>query len=107
MTITKTHSASDSHSGILVTVYTMENCPFCMQAKRLLTQRGVAFQEILVPISDDQQWDALYERSGMRTMPQIFFKKLSENHSSETLVGGYQELKALDQEDQLESLKKQ
>ncbi len=79
-----------------VTIYTMENCPYCVQAKRLFAQRGISFQEVLVPLSDDAQWDALYQRSGMRTMPQIF--------KGDQLVGGFQELSALDQQDQLESL---
>jgi glutaredoxin 3 len=75
----------------------MENCPYCLNAKKLLTQRGIAFQEILVPLSDDAKWDELYELSGMRTMPQIFFQN--------QLVGGYQELAALDKKDHLESIK--
>lgn len=80
-----------------VTVYTMESCPFCVQAKRLLTQRGIAFKEVLVPMSDDDQWDELYKRSGLRTMPQIFL--------GEKVIGGYQDLAALDRKDQLKSLK--
>jgi len=79
-----------------VKVYTMENCPFCTQAKRLLTQRGISFQEVLVPLSDDAQWDELYRRTGMRTMPQIFH--------GDDLIGGYQDLAALDKKDQLKSL---
>jgi glutaredoxin 3 len=80
-----------------VTLYTMEYCPYCKQAKGLLTRRGIAFEEILVPDDDNAQWDALYKRSGMRTMPQIF--------DGDRLVGGYQELVELDGQDQLASLK--
>ena len=75
----------------------MEYCPYCMQAKRLLTKRGIEFEEILVPDDDEAQWNALYARSGMRTMPQVFH--------GERLIGGYQELSMLDSQDQLASLK--
>ena len=75
----------------------MEYCPYCIQAKRLLERRGVAFEEVLVPDEDEAQWDALYKRSGMRTMPQIFH--------GDRLIGGHFELSALDAKDQLASLK--
>ena len=80
-----------------VVVYTMKNCPYCEAAKAMLKQRGIAFQETLVADNDDAQWDALYKRSKMRTMPQIF--------SDDALIGGYTELAALDGRDQLASLK--
>lgn len=81
----------------MVTVYTMESCPYCVRAKDLLKRRGIAFKEILVPYDDDAQWEALYEKSGMRTMPQIF--------AGERLIGGYSDLAALDVQDQLASLR--
>jgi glutaredoxin 3 len=80
-----------------VKVYTMQYCPYCVRAKQLLTQRGISFDEVLVPDDDDAQWDALYRLSGMRTMPQVF-------HGDE-LIGGYRELADLDKKDQLQSLK--
>jgi glutaredoxin 3 len=80
-----------------VQVYTMDYCPYCERAKRLLTQRGVVFEEIRVADDDDAAWDALYARSGMRTMPQIF--------KGDRLVGGYTELAHQDSLDQLASLR--
>ena len=80
-----------------VTLYTMEYCPYCVRAKALLTQRGVPFSEVLVPESDDEAWDNLYELSGLRTMPQIF--------KGDRLIGGYSDLAELDQRDQLKSLR--
>ena len=80
-----------------VTVYTMNHCPYCVRAKRLLAERGIPFEEQLVEEEDDSQWEALYKRSGMRTMPQIF--------AGEKLIGGYTELAKLDGEDHLDSLK--
>jgi glutaredoxin 3 len=80
-----------------VMVYTMAFCPYCERAKALLKQRGIAYQEKLVPMDDDAQWDALYKRSGMRTMPQIF--------AGDRLIGGYTELAELDRQDGLKSLR--
>ena len=71
-----------------VLVYTMANCPYCTAAKNLLKQRGIPFEEVFVPWDDDAQWVALYKKSGMKTMPQIFF--------GEKLVGGYSDLLDLD-----------
>lgn len=87
--------SSDNHQR--VRIYTMGSCPFCTRAKNLLSKRGISYQEILVPDNDDAQWAALYQLSGLRTMPQIF--------NGDQLIGGYTELAELDQQDQLKSLK--
>jgi glutaredoxin 3 len=80
-----------------VTVYTMDYCPYCLRAKELLKQRGIAFQEKLLSTDDDAAWDELEKKTGMKTMPQIF--------ADEKLIGGYRELAELDQKDRLTSLK--
>jgi glutaredoxin 3 len=80
-----------------VTVYTTEYCPYCVRAKDLLKRRGIAYEEVMLDEDDDQAWDELQKRSKMMTVPQIF--------GGENLIGGYTELAALDQKDQLESLK--
>ncbi len=79
-----------------VVIYTMNHCPYCLKAKQLLKQRGVPYSEVLVAEEDDAQWDALFERSGMRTMPQIF--------NGDQLIGGYTQLAEHDEKDQLKSL---
>ncbi len=80
-----------------ITVYTMDYCPYCERAKALLKRKGFNFEEVRVPQDDDKAWDDLYKLSGMKTMPQIF--------NGDALVGGYNELAALDQKDGLASLK--
>lgn len=80
-----------------ITIYTSEQCPYCERAKKLMKDRGVAYSEVKIGWDDDAQWDALYERSKMKTVPQIF--------NGETLIGGFTELSQLDQEDHLKSLK--
>lgn len=81
----------------MVTVYTMNFCPYCKRAKELLGSRGIPFQEKLIPDDDEAQWDELERRSGMKTMPQIF--------NGDKLIGGYTELAELDRKDKLASLK--
>lgn len=80
-----------------IDVYTMDDCPYCERAKKLLNERGVPYTEHRVPLDDDAQWDELYRRSRMRTMPQIF--------SDGKIIGGYTDLAALDEKTKLSSLK--
>jgi glutaredoxin 3 len=70
-----------------VTVYSTSMCPFCVQAKRLLTERAIPYDEI--DVGDDAELRAqMVERAGgKRTVPQIF---IDGKH-----VGGYVELRAL------------
>lgn len=70
-----------------VTVYTTQMCPYCVQAKRLLGERSIPYDEVDVG-SDVALRDAMIERAGgRRTVPQIF---IDGAH-----VGGYTELRAL------------
>ena len=71
-----------------VRMYTTQVCPFCLRAKALLKQRGVAqIDEIRVDL-DTAERDRMIELTGRRTVPQIF---IGEVH-----VGGCDELMALD-----------
>ena len=70
-----------------VTVYSTKTCPYCRQAERFLTARGVAFRIIDVT-DDDAMRDRLVEMSeGRRTVPQIFIDGKA--------IGGYTDLVAL------------
>jgi glutaredoxin 3 len=72
-----------------VRMYTTEICPFCIRAKALLKQRGVAqIDEIRVDL-DPSQRVHMMQITGRRTVPQIFI--------GETHVGGCDDLMALDQ----------
>jgi glutaredoxin 3 len=68
-----------------ISVYTINNCGYCEAAKSLLKSRGLAFQEINISDDDEARMD-LVQKTGHRTMPQIFI----DDH----FVGGFQELKA-------------
>jgi glutaredoxin 3 len=72
-----------------VRMYTTEVCPFCIRAKALLKQRGVAqIDEIRVDL-DPAQRVHMMQITGRRTVPQIFI--------GDTHVGGCDDLVALDQ----------
>lgn len=79
-----------------VTIYTTPICGYCAMAKRLLTAKGVAFEEIDV----SRDWalrDALVTKSGGRTsVPQIWI--------GDTHVGGSDDLHALERRGQLDAL---
>ena len=70
-----------------VKIYTTSSCPFCIRAKRLLGARGIPFEEIDVG-NDDALREEIMQRSGRRTVPQIFIDERS--------IGGFEELAALD-----------
>ncbi|MDB5987369.1 MAG: grxC [Nevskia sp.] len=78
-----------------VLVYSTRICPYCMMAKRLLQSKGVQYDEVLVDV-DSQRRDEMMQRSGRRTVPQIFV--------GATHVGGYEDLAALDRAGKLEPL---
>ena len=72
-----------------VKMYTSLVCPFCIRAKAVLKQRGVALiDEVRVDL-DPAERDAMVRLTGRRTVPQIFI--------GATHVGGCDELIALDQ----------
>ena len=66
-------------------VWSKYHCPFCDQAKALLRQRNIPFEE--KKIGDGYSKEELLEAiPTARTVPQIFI----DNH----LIGGFTELKA-------------
>ncbi len=78
-----------------VIVYSSANCPYCLRAKDLLDQKGVQYQEIRVD-QDLAQRDIMMEKSGRRTVPQIFI--------NDKPIGGYDDLYALDKSGELADL---
>jgi glutaredoxin len=65
-------------------VWSKYHCPYCDQAKALLTQKGIQFEER--KIGDGYTKEELLEAvPSARTVPQIFL--------DEELIGGFTELK--------------
>jgi thioredoxin reductase (NADPH) len=78
-----------------ITMYSKPECPYCTRAKQLLTQKGQVWSEIDVE-ADPSRRAEMIERTGRRTVPQIF---IGDRH-----VGGFDELKALDEAGELDAL---
>jgi glutaredoxin 3 len=55
-----------------VEIYTTPLCPYCWRAKRLLSQKGVAFTEIDLWQEPERRAEMLERADGRRTVPQIF-----------------------------------
>ena len=79
-----------------VDIYTIPYCPFCLDAKELLSSKGVAFHEIDAS-RDRQVRKQMMERAGGRsTFPQIFIGTIH--------VGGCDDLYALEDAGKLDGL---
>lgn len=76
-----------------VILYTKDWCPYCVHAKNLLKNKGVDFEEYNL----EGQYDELaklIEKTGMRTVPQIFI--------NDEFIGGFSELSALESQGKLD-----
>ncbi|MDP2870236.1 glutaredoxin 3 [Methyloversatilis sp.] len=79
-----------------VLMYTSGFCPYCSQAERLLTSKGVTdIEKVRIDIDTDRRSEMM-ERTGRRTVPQIY---IGDYH-----VGGCDDLQALDREGKLDPL---
>lgn len=79
-----------------VTMYSTAVCPFCQMAERLLSSKGVAEIEKIRIDLDPVKRDEMMERTGRRTVPQIY---IGGQH-----VGGFDDLSKLDRAGGLDSL---
>ncbi len=76
-------------------MFIQPTCPYCMAAKRLLTARGESWNEVDISAEPDRRSE-MVERSGRTTVPQIW---IDGRH-----VGGFDDLAALDEAGELDSL---
>lgn len=67
-------------------VWSKYHCPFCDQAKMLLKQKGISFEERKIGDGYSRE-DLLEAVPDARTVPQIFL--------DDKLIGGFTELKKL------------
>lgn len=79
-----------------ITMYATGICPYCMQAERLLTAKGVtSINKIRIDTDPDKRKEMM-TRTGRRTVPQIY---IGDHH-----VGGYDDLVTLDRAGKLAPL---
>ncbi|MCZ7664533.1 MAG: glutaredoxin 3 [Thermoleophilia bacterium] len=76
-----------------IEIYTKEWCPYCAKAKALLRTKGLAYRELDVG-GDLAREQEMIERSGMRTVPQVFINGES--------IGGYDALAGLNASGELD-----
>lgn len=78
-----------------VVMYSKDPCPYCVNAKRLLTNKGITFEEI--DLTDRlEELQKLKEKTGWRTVPMIFI--------NDKMIGGYTDLRALEESGELDKL---
>ncbi len=79
-----------------IDIYTKFACPFCVRAKRLLSDKGAEFNEYDITMGGPKREEMLSRAPQARTVPQIFI--------GDTHVGGSDELAALENEGKLDAL---
>lgn len=80
-----------------VLIYSSRLCPYCRMAERLLEQKGIQIEKVMVD-EDPARRDEMTRRAGRTSVPQIFI--------GETHVGGYTDLAGLERAGQLDALLK-
>ena len=81
-----------------VVIYTGPMCNYCSAAKHLLNKKKINYEEIDIGYDDKKREEMLKKSNGAKTIPQIF---IEEKH-----VGGYVELKALENKGEFDRLLK-
>lgn len=76
-----------------VQMYTTAVCPYCVRAEQLLRNRGVTDIEKIRIDLEPARRDEMIERTGRRTVPQIF---IGDRH-----IGGCDDLYAVDRAGEL------
>ena len=79
-----------------VTIYTKAYCPYCVRAKSVLDNKGVAYQEIRIDEQPELRPQMIERAAGRTTVPQIF---IGEQH-----IGGCDDMLTLDAAGKLDPL---
>ena len=79
-----------------VEIYTKFGCPYCYRAKRLLEEKGVAYEEYELNSMAGRRDEMLERAPGRTTVPQIFF---NGRH-----VGGSDDLAELERGGRLDAM---
>ena len=78
-----------------VTVYTDEICTLCHSVENLLNVRDIPYEKVMIAPGSDEH-EKLAERSGLKSLPQVYVGSI--------LLGGYEETLAADQAGMLADL---
>ena len=78
-----------------IKIYCKTACPACVTAKELLNKKGATYEEIILD-NKPEDFQALKNKTGMQTVPQIFINN--------ELIGGCSDLMELDKQNKLDPL---
>lgn len=78
-----------------ITIYTATLCPYCTMAKRLFDKKGAPYSEINVDSKPGLRQEMM-QKTRRRTVPQIYIGDLH--------VGGFDDLRALESKNELDTL---
>jgi glutaredoxin 3 len=79
-----------------VEIYTKWGCPYCVAAKALLDQKGVAYEEYDITMGGPKRAEMQERVPGAYTVPQVLIDDKS--------YGGYDDISALDRQGKLDPL---
>lgn len=79
-----------------IDIYTKFGCGYCARAKRLLDQKGAAYNDYDITLGGEKRDEMMRRAPAARTVPQIFI--------GETYVGGSGELADLERRGKLDSM---
>ena len=81
---------------VRVEIYTKAFCGYCWRAKRLLDEKGIAYEEYDITMDGAKRAEMLQRAQGRSTVPQIF---IDDRH-----VGGSDDLQELEWSGRLDPL---
>jgi len=82
----------------MIKIYTANYCPFCKEAIELLFVKGASFEVVNVTKNTAAR-DLLAERTGCKTIPQVFV--------GDKFIGGCSDLKELEENGELDTILKE
>lgn len=78
-----------------IKMYKKNPCPYCDRAKTFLDNKGWKY-EVIDLTEKPEELEALKNKTGWRTVPMIFI--------NENLIGGYSDMKTLEDDGKLDSM---
>ena len=78
-----------------IEIYTTTYCPYCVRAKLLLDGKGVSYEEINFDDNPEEKYEIM-SKLNWKTVPIIIING--------ELIGGYDQLAALERSNELDSL---
>ncbi len=79
-----------------ITMYTSNFCPYCINAEKLLSEKGFDNLDKIKVDEDRSILEEMIKKTGKRTVPQIFI--------GDHYVGGFEDLRKYDQSGELDKL---